>query len=63
VELSIGIIVRATDQLVADALEDFLRNTFEGINVIYFTRSESKQFYVIEKDSFNKNVVRGNDNR
>ena len=60
-ELSIGIIVRATDQLVADALEDFLRNTFEGINVIYFTRSESKQFYVIEKDSFNKNVVRGND--
>ena len=62
-KLRIGIILKANDQFIADKLEDFLRNTFEGINVIYFTRSESKQFYVVEKDSFNKNFGGGNDNR
>lgn len=52
-KISIGIIAKVQDQLVADAIERLLRN-YEGCQVIYFTRDEKNNLYVVARDSYDR---------
>ena len=48
-KLSVGTIIKCEDQLVADEIEHLLRN-HEGCQVIYFTRNDTHNLYVVSSE-------------